>query len=173
MRLKTLKVVLVSLVLAALVPAANAKTSDKLSVLRSCTELFGVPVVPKRNLFEVSRFYFLRVQFDDNGKLKELAVEPKYFFQEHNSDWVEPPDFAFLSKAEYEGILGRLDNIKRRGRLIRSSSAISFVTNMTAHHQDVYENAVLSWGELVDARRGQNPPLQVRWLRLDYSRRAR
>ena len=173
MRLKIFTVVLVSLVFTALVSASSAKTSDKISVLRSCTDLFGAPVDSKRNLFEVSRFYALKVQFDNGGKLKELAVEPKYFYQEHNSAWVEPADFAFLSRAEYEEILGRLDNIKPRGRLIRESSAISIVTNMTAHHHDVYENAVLSWGELVDARQGQSLPLQVRWLRLDYSPRAR
>lgn len=144
------------------------RASERESVLRSLREMFGAPVDVKVNLFEVNRFYVLRVQFDRRERLSELAVEPKYYFEQNHPDWEEPSDFAFLSKAEYESLLLRLDKIRPRGHLLRASS-VSVVTNLTAHHKDVYQNAVLVWGELVDLRRGENPPLQVRWFRLQFS----
>jgi len=150
------------------VTAANA--SERATVLNSCSEQFGAAVDLKLNLFEVSRFYVLRVQFDRRGRLSELAVEPKYFFENDHPDWQAPSDFAFLSKADYESLLVRLDKIRPRGHLVKESSGISVVTNLTAHRKVVYRNAVLTWGELVDVRRGENLPLQVRWLRLDFSK---
>ena len=132
--------------------------------------MFGAPVDQKLNLFEVNRFYVLRVQFDKREQLNELAVEPKYFFEQSHPEWEEPRDFAFLSKAEYESLLLRLDKIRPRGQLVKAS-LVGFVTNMTLPHKDVYQNAVLQWGELIDLRRGEDAPLQVRWFRVQFAGR--
>lgn len=151
------------------IPPAYAKASEQDSIMRICSQLFGAPVDTKHTLFEVNEFYVLRVRFDNRGKLEQLAVEPKYFFEESHPAWKEPDNFTNLTKVEYEKLLGRLDSVKPKGALRKPASGISVVTNMTAWHKAVYENAVLEWGEVADLRRGDNAPTEIRWLRLNYT----
>jgi hypothetical protein len=148
--------------------SAHAKASEKESVLQLCNQYFGAPVDAKQNLFDVNQFYVLHVKFNNRGELVESAVEPKYFFEESHPEWNEPDNFAFLSKAEYESVLAHLDRIKPKGRFIKPRSNIVVVTNLTAPHKDIYEHAVLEWGEIVDLRRGDNAALEVRYFRLSY-----
>src|SRR5258705_949578 len=112
--------------------SAHAKPSEKSKVLETCERFYGAPVDETQNLFIVNQFYVLRLKFDRRGKLKELAVEPKYFFEVTHADWAEPADFRFLTKAEYEALLSRLDTIKPKGVLVEPALAGSNVTNMTA-----------------------------------------
>ena len=148
--------------------AVQGRISEKANVLRICADLYGPPADDKLHIFAINQFYVLSVTFDQRDKLRELAVEPRYFFEDTHPDWAEPDNFTFLSKVQYEELLVRLDAIKPKGALVTPSSASSAVTNMTAHHKATYRRAVLEWGELVDLRRGENPPLQVRWVRLHY-----
>jgi hypothetical protein len=150
--------------------SVKGKASVKDEVLRACAQLFGKPVDEKQNLFEVNRFYVLRVAFDKHDNLELLAVEPKYYFEDSHPDWKEPDDFAYLSKVEYDNLLAQLDLIKPKGKLVKPASGISSVTNLTAWHTEIYEHGSLTWGELVDLRRGDNAPYEVRWLRLNYGR---
>jgi hypothetical protein len=173
MNLKRTKIFVVALAcLAALVCASPTygKVSEKESILQICNQLFGAPLDTKQNLFEINPFYVLQVKFDNRGGLRQLAVEPKYFFEESHPEWEEPDNFTNLTKAEYENLLARLDSVKSKGALMKPASGISVVTNMTAWHKAVYQYAVLEWGEVVDLRRGENAPLEVRWLRLNYSK---
>jgi len=151
--------------------SVSAKASEKDDVLRACSQLFGKSVDEKLNLFEDNRSYVLRATFDKRDKLEQLAVEPKYYFEETHPDWKEPDDFTYLSKVEYENLLAQLDAIKPKGALIKPASGISVVTNMTAWHKEVYQNASLTWGQLVDIRLGDDAPYQVRWFRLNYGKR--
>jgi hypothetical protein len=148
--------------------SAPAKDSEKESVLRICNQLFGTPVDEKQNVFEVNQFYVLQAKFDKRGKLEKLAVEPKYFFGESHPEWEYPDDFTYLSQVEYENLLARLDGIKAKGALRKPDSGGSVVTNLTSWHKAFYENAVLEWGEVVDLRRGENAPLAIKWIRLNY-----
>jgi hypothetical protein len=150
--------------------SAYAKRSEKESILRICNQLFSSPIDTKQHLFEVNQFYVLRVKFNNRDRLEQLAVEPKYFFEESHPDWREPDNFTNLTKADYDDSLARLDRVKSKGALIKPASGISVVTNMTAWHKAIYKHAVLEWGEVVDLRRGENAPLEIRWLRLNYSR---
>jgi hypothetical protein len=147
---------------------AQAKPSEKQMILERCKKQFGTPVDENQNLFEVNKFYVLRVKFGKRDKIEELAVEPKYFLQESHPEWEEPDNFAYLSKSEYESLLIHLDTIKPKGALVKPAPSISFVTNMTAPHKENYEHAVLRWGEIVDLRRGENAPLEVRYIQLTY-----
>lgn len=149
----------------------NATASEKDEVLRVCGQLFGKPVDEKLSLFEVNRFYVLRAAFGKRNKLEQLAIEPKYYFEETHSDWEEPDDFTYLSKIEYENLLAQAEKIKPKGALIKPASGIGVVTNMTAWHTEIYENASLTWGQLVDIRLSEDAPYQVRWLRLNYGKR--
>jgi hypothetical protein len=163
------KMFLASVVVFISLSSSIAKVSEKESVLQECNDLFGPAVDSKQNLFNVNEFYVLSAKFDVGGKLVELAVQPRYFFDQSHPDWTEPEKFSFLSKSDYENLLVRPDRIRPKGRLLKGSSALSYVTNMTAHHTEIYEHAALVWGELVDLRRGENVPLQVRWVRLNFS----
>ena len=149
--------------------SARTKPSEKTEVLEMCERFYGATVDEIQNLFIVNQFYVLRLKFDRRGRLKELAVEPKYFFEVTHPDWAEPNNFAFLTKAEYEDLLTRLDTIKPKGVLVKPASPGSIVTNMTAFHRAAYRHAVLEWGELVDLRRSEDAPLLVRWVRVYYS----
>lgn len=169
------KVFVVLIPLASIIAASSvsANPSEKDEILRICNQMFGVPADAKQNLFEVDQFHVLRVKFNNRGRLEQLAVEPKYYFEESHPEWKEPDNFANLTKSEYENLLARLDSVKSKGALIKPSSSGSAVTNMTAWYKAIYENAVLEWGEVVDLRRGENAPLEVRWLRLTYQRSKR
>ncbi len=170
---KRIQIVFVMLIfLTSLVIASSvwAIPSEKGEILRICNQMFGAPVDVKQNLFEVDRFHVLRVKFDNRGRLEQLAVEPKYYFEESHPEWEEPDNFANLTKSEYENLLERLDRVKSKGAQIKSRPSASAVTNLTAWYKEVYENAVLEAGEVVDLRRGENAPLEIRWLRLTYQK---
>ncbi|HEX7999700.1 MAG TPA: hypothetical protein VF528_15035 [Pyrinomonadaceae bacterium] len=147
---------------------AAARASEKDETLGICRQLFNAAVDEKQNLFEVNAFYVLQAKFDNRGRLQELAVEPKYFFEESHPGWEEPENFAYLSEAEYQMLLARLDIVKTKGELVKPESGTSVVTNLTAHHSEVYEHAVLEWGEIVDLRRPEDAPLEIRFFRLKY-----
>jgi hypothetical protein len=173
---KRIRIVLVMLILPASLIAASsiaANPSEKDEILRICNQMFGAPVDAGQNLFEVDQFHVLRVKFNNRGRLEQLAVEPKYYFEESHPEWKEPDNFANLTKSEYENLLARLDNVKPKGALIKPAPSGAAVTNMTAWYKAVYENAVLEWGEVVDLRRGENAPVEIRWLRLTYQKPKR
>jgi hypothetical protein len=173
---KRIRIVLVvPILLASLIVASStsAKPSEQAEILRTCTQMFGAPVDVKQNLFEIDQFHVLRVKFNNRGRLEQLAIEPKYYFEETHPEWKEPDNFTNLTKSEYENLLARLDNVKPKGALIKPRPGGAAVTNMTAWYKEVYEYAVLEWGEVVDLRRGEDAPLEIRWLRLTYQKSKR
>lgn len=147
---------------------AYAEVSEKETVLRACNQLFGAPVDTELHLFEANQFYVLRVKFDGRGGLEQLAVEPKYYFEESHPEWKYPDNFTYLSQVDYDTLPAQLDAIKPKGALIKPDAGGGVVTNMTSWHKAIYENAVLEWGEVVDLRRGENAPLAIKWIRLTY-----
>ena len=168
-------VLMMPILLASLIitSSISAKPSEKDQILRICNQMFGAPVDEGQNLFEVDQFHVLRVKFNNRGRLEQLAVEPKYYFEESHPEWKEPDNFANLTKSEYENLLVRLDSVNPKGTLIKPAPGGAVVTNMTAWYKAVYENAVLEWGEVVDLRGGENAPLEIRWLRLTYQKSKR
>ena len=82
------------------VAAPRGSEADR--ALRLCTQLYGVTVDERRHLFALNDFYVLGLVFNARGKLVELNVSPKYFFEEAHPDWAEPDNFAFLSKGQYD-----------------------------------------------------------------------
>lgn len=149
-------------------PAAYAEVSEKESVLRACNQLFGAPTGTKPHLFEATQFYVLRVEFDSRDRLEQLAVEPKYYFEESRPEWKRPDNFTPLSQVEYDNLLAHLDTIKPKGLLTKPDTGGGVVTNMTSWHKAIYEDAVLEWGEVVDLRRGENALLAIKWIRVNY-----
>lgn len=162
-------VVLVNLLLLHGIALGGAGDSERRSVLEGCERLFGAALDEKEHLFEVNRFYVLRVSFGGRGYLRELAVEPKYFHALNRPEWEEPKEFVNLSQAEFETLLVRLGGVKTKGALVRPPAAVSIVTNMTARHRASYEHAALEWGAVMDLRRPEDAPVEVRWLRVTYT----
>ena len=148
--------------------SAKPREPEIKRVLGTCTRLYGSAVDKKRHLFTVNEFYVLALKFNSRGRLLQLDVSPKYFFEEAHPEWAEPDNFSFLSESQYKTLLNQIDSIKSRGTLIKGSEQISFVTNMTAPHYETYRRAKLEWGELIDLRRGDGAPLMVRWIRVHY-----
>jgi hypothetical protein len=149
----------------------EARASDKDKILSICNRFFGKSIDERQTLFEVNHFYVLRLKFDERNNVEELAVEPKYYFEESHPGWKETDNFEYLSKAEYEKLLAKVDAIKRKGKLVKPAAAISYVTNMTAWRTEIYEKASLTWGELIDIQRGENAPYEVKWFRLSFGTR--
>jgi hypothetical protein len=143
--------------------------SEAARVLGICTKLYGPCVDIQRHLFAINEFYVLGPRFNARGRLVEVDVSPKYFFEEAHPDWTEPDKFGYLSKSQYVEILGQIDTIKSLGAFIKRYKKVSVVTNMTATHRETYRAAHLEWGEVIDLRRGENAPLLVRWIKVHYS----
>jgi hypothetical protein len=161
-----------------LLPAAAGAAADREAALRRCRGQFGAAVDEERNLFEVNRWYVLEVKFDKRGRLSELNVVPKYFFEEAHPEWKEPeaPNLEgywarYLTRYDYEKLLQRFDRIAPKGGLLKKGWP-AVVTNMTAPYTDFYERAVLTHGEVVDLRRGDYVPTLFRYVRLRYLGRA-
>jgi len=150
------------------VTGAKPREPEIRQVLQTCSRLYGPAVDSKRHLFVVNEFYVLALKFNSRGRLLQLDVSPKYFFEEAHREWAEPDNFSFLSESQYKTVLDQIDSIKSRGTLIKGSENISVVTNMTAPHYETYRQAKLEWGELIDLRRGDNAPLMVRWVTVHY-----
>ena len=172
MLLPRLKFVFLILAFFCLASVIAAKPTERTRVLRSCTQTYGAIADQKRTLFSLNDFYVLRLEFNRRGRLTQLAVEPKYFYDIDHPDWAEPDDFPYLSKTEYDRLVAEVDRIKRKGSLVKPRLSGAAVTNMTAWYRETYRNGVLEWGELVDLRRASDAPLLVRWFRVYYSKRA-
>lgn len=131
---KSLVVSLASLAIFFCPSLTHAGIAEKESVLRACTQLFGAPVDTKPHLFEANQFYVLRVKFDSRDRLEQLALEPKYYFEESHPEWKYSDNFTYLSQVEYDNLLTHLDTIKPKGVLIKPDAGIGEVTNMTSWH---------------------------------------
>ena len=151
--------------LALLVHAPQGPGRD--GVLASCAQLFG-PRVESSALFEINRFYVLRVQFGTNGRLDEAAVEPRFYYRDTHPDWQEPGDFEWLSVAQHDDMLAKLKMLRPFGRLIQAHRGPVFVTNLTGPLTDDYENATVIRGQIVDIRRGDGAPVLFRYIKVRY-----
>lgn len=163
-----MKYILVVLLCLFVSVSVGAKVSEKAAILNACAAEFGSAVDAQQNLFPVNRFYVLKARFTKQGKLFELAVMPKHYFEESHPDWVEPDDFQRLSKSEYEELLQRLERIKSKGHLVKGEASMIPIANLTALHSERYEHAVLAWGEVADLRRPNNAPVEVRWIKVEF-----
>ena len=143
--------------------SAYAGPSEKVAVLQSCARLFGPPVDEKQTLFEVSQAFVLQVKFTGRGRLKGLAVRPKYFFNETHPEWTEPARFPTLSKSEFQDLVRKLEGVKSKGDMVKPRNKYSVVTNSTGYFTETYKRAVLKWGELADQS-------GIRFFSIDYLR---
>ena len=147
-----------------------AKASDQDEILQTCANMFGPQLDEAQNLFEVNQFYVLRVKIDKGGNVEELAIEPKFYYEESHPEWGQTEEFQPLTKAEYENLVQQMDEIKPKGRLVKPAPAIGFVTNCTAWWTEKYEKASLTWGQVVDIRRGEDAPEAIKWFRIDFGK---
>jgi hypothetical protein len=149
-----------------------AKASERSRIIPLCTQMYGSVVDQPRTLFSINQFYVLRLNFNRSGKLTQLAVEPKYYYEIDHPDWAEPDNFPNLSKTEYERLVAEVDGVKPKGALIKRRASTAAGTNMTAWWRESYRHGILEWGEVVDLRRAPDAPTLVRWFRVYYSKRA-
>jgi len=146
---------------------AHKNTSERTKILQLCLKEFGPSVDQSRNLFDVNQAFVLQVTFDRRNKLSELAIEPKYFFNETHPEWTEPDSFPLLSWDEFKTLVQRLDGLKPKGQLTKPVNTIAFVTNSTGYYREYYERALLEWGEV--GIRGE-PDDGIRFFSLNYAK---
>ncbi len=143
------RLLLSTLLLAFSVSLIEAKPSERQNVLQLCVREFGTAVDVKQNLFTVNDAFVLQLIFDRHNRLTELAVKPKYFFNETHPAWEEPRSFPLLTVADFNALVARLDSLKSKGRLVKAAMiGMSVITNNTGYYQDQYQRAVLKWGEV-------------------------
>src|SRR5262245_34716363 len=104
------------------------QADSRQETVRSAQVLFGREIESPR-VFEINKFYVLRLQFSSDGRLEEAAVEPKYFFRDVRPDWEEPKDFELLSQQQHADTIDRLEKLRPKGALVRHSDS-PFVTNL-------------------------------------------
>lgn len=158
-------------VLLGVVSSVQGQSTERDRVLRLLGESYQRVTDAKIILFEFDRFHVIRPKFDNRKKLIELALEPKYYFEDDHPDWAEPDDFANLSRAEFEKLSTDLGRIKALGKKIESVNRIAIVTNMTAWYSECYRNASLTWGVAEDLRKNDDS-YEVRWFRFRYGANA-
>ena len=171
MKTKTNLILIACLAISFCIASIEAEPYQKEKTLLNCKQLFGEPVDEKQKLFGINQFYVLHMKFDRHNNLEEFAVEPKYYYEESHPEWKEPDTFEYLSKNEYEKLLVQIDTIKPKGAIIKPAPTVSYVTNQTAWHTEIYKNATLTWGEVADLARGEKADYQVKWFRLNYGKR--
>ena len=157
------------LVLMTIAPLCEAKVHEKQRLLRLCNHQFGDAVDAKQNLFTLNQAFVLQLTFNRRGFLSELAVKPKYFFNETHPEWEEPHSFPLLSVAEFKDLVARLDALKPKGRLIKPSNGLTVITNETGYYRDAYERALLKWGEVGSRGNAYNG---IRFFTVRYFLRA-
>jgi len=90
-------------------------------------------------------------------------VLPKHWFSEAHPEWQAVEDVGELSVPEYETLLGKLEGIRPKGRIVERAK-YPIVTNSTARIRDRYERAVLETGDVVDARRPLEAPRAIKYF---------
>jgi hypothetical protein len=105
--------------------------------------------------------------------LIELAVEPKYYFEDDHPDWKESDDFTNLSEIEFSTLRTQLERIWPIGKLVKPANTILVVTNMTGWETEYYANASLTWGVVTDLRKGENPHMKYDGFDLSMERTLR
>jgi hypothetical protein len=132
-------------------------------------QLFGAQIQTPQ-FFDVDRFRVLRLVFDSNGRLTEVAVEPKFYFTDLRPDWEAPPDFDDMTAGQFKDVLDRFDRLWPKGALKKPKEGLSFVTNSLAQFTEEYERATITWAELVDLRRGEKAAPRFRFVKMVLKR---
>jgi hypothetical protein len=140
------------LVLATCASLAEARVHEKQRILQASARQFGPSIDTKQNLFSVNQAFALQLTFNRGGLLSELAVKPKYFFNETHPQWEEPNSFPLLSVPEFEGLVTRLDALKTKGRLIKPSNGLTVITNSTGYYQDWLRTRIAKMGRSRNSR---------------------
>ena len=160
------------MMLVGIASGVQAQMSERDRVLRVLGSSYARVDDTENALFEVDRFHIIRAEFDERKRLIELAVEPKYFLEGDHADWGEPDGFANFSHAEFAALSAKLKRIKALGKITKAVNTVAVVTNMTAWFTEYYQNASMTWGEVVDLRKGDNPVSEIRWFRFKYGANA-
>ncbi|QQS41278.1 MAG: hypothetical protein IPM63_18270 [Acidobacteriota bacterium] len=137
-------------------------------VFRNCETNFGPRVGYSPALFEIDRHYVLSIEFDSEGRLEEVAVEPKYYYEADHPEWEKATDPKRLSQDQVSDLLSRIDRIKPIGTLVKKYDGIIFVTNKTAPFTDEYENASVKFGQVIDLSLPDDAPTQMRYIEVQY-----
>jgi hypothetical protein len=150
--------------------AQQTAATERDRIISRCGQYFGPTLDKDLNLFEANTFYVLQVKFEAGGRLQELGIYPKYFYSESHPEWEENGNVEYLSWAQSQNFVTRLDLIKPKGDLVSPPPSIGFVTNRTSWRTSVFTNASLTLGVLVDIAEPDNAPVRLKWIKVAYGK---
>lgn len=136
-------------------------------VLAKCVATFGDPVDKNLNLFPVGVEFVLRVSFNSKGRLKEIAIEPKYFFSDAHPEWLESEKRPLLTGKTPQNLVSLIDSIKSLGTL-KKKNDWGMITNSTNYRTECYENAVVTFADDWDWYGDPEDEKKIRFIRVDY-----
>ncbi len=170
-RINMLKRSISLIVLFLAVSIAHGQSNERDRVIGKLSKTYDRVKDEKRVLFELDKFRVIRAEFNKQRSLIELAVVPKYYFDEDRPEWEATDDFVNMTKAEFETLSSELAKVKPIGKKVEAVNRIAIVTNMTAWYSEYFEKASLTWGVVADLRKSDDS-YEVRWFRFKYGSNA-
>jgi hypothetical protein len=149
---------------------SNAQ-SEKEMILQKCESLFGTSADEKLNLFEFNQLFVIQPAFDDEN-LVELQINPKYFFEEDHSDWIEPDELPQIPQNQFREIINKIENLKSKGDLLKKIYSMA-ITNSTLWRYEIYKNSLITYGVYEDWRETNQADLGIRWIRINFLQQVR
>jgi hypothetical protein len=150
--------------------AAHVKNRE-VALIRAA-EIFGPRVqLADLALFEVDPFHALQLTFGKDGHIEAAVIGRKDRWD--RAEWRSLElSHQYLSSADVTALVGKLDRLRSLGKLIRYDDELwKIVTNSTAHYIDVYQNGIVTRGQLAGVHAPEPPaPPRFRWLQARYSR---
>lgn len=154
-----------------LLSLTGSGTAQKAVILKKCTATFGEAIDKNLGIFPLDHDFVVSVEFTQKGKLKQIAVEPKYFFADAHPDWLEPKEWPHLLNQTPQALVSLIDSVSSLGNLkIKYSSP--FITNSTAYRYECYENAVVTFADHWDWH-GDPGASKVRFIRVNYGAKCK
>ena len=141
-------------------PTAAAPPSEEQLVRQSCRSLFGDPVGPFPDVFEVNQDYVLRFQLDTNGRLIQISVIPKLYLEQQHPEWHEYESAPFLSDGEFKSLLAKIGQIRAIGQLSERDH-FGFSSAGKTPFTDRYQHAYVRWVSLGPESEGGPPAVHA------------
>jgi hypothetical protein len=114
----------------------------------------------KQDLFTAGSDYVIQPTYEARGRIIEIRVVPKYFFNQTHPQWTEPISPVVMPLAAYQVLLQQIADIKPLGNLIKQGQA-GIMLNLRTTFRDQYEKGIVTGLELTAT--GIGPPKGYFW----------
>jgi hypothetical protein len=141
------------------VPKGLSQDRDKLR------EEFSL-VDSEQDLFAAGFDYLIQPTYEARGRIIEIRVVPKYFFNQTHPQWTEPTSPVVMPLTAYEALLHQIGAVKPLGDLIRQGQ-VGIMLNLRTTFRDQYEKGIV---ERAMFRASPEEAYGVAWFTVVYFR---